>query len=177
MQKSSVVGLLVLGAIATTSAAAIAAIRPRPVATHAPARLVTAVNVSPRGAAFSASRTHGATMPPGFSPFEGLTLTEAQHAQLKRLNEATKAARRALLDKQRNKTTPLSAADAAELQRTAVTHNEAVRAILTPQQRVRLDANLETLRARYVAKAEADNAAKQAAATLNRAAAQRERQP
>jgi Spy/CpxP family protein refolding chaperone len=152
---SPLVLLLTLVPLIASSAGAIAVIRPRSTASPAVSR----------GAVPPRSRTLARAAQ--VNVFEGLNLTDAQHAQMRIITERSRAARLAILTRQVGRQ-PLSTADRDELRRIGEAHNAAVRALLTPAQQTRLDANLGVLRAEYAAAFKAQVEAKRAAATARR---------
>ena len=88
--------------------------------------------------------TTPSTLPQG--PFDGLALSETQRARIQKSTADTRAATQAILRRQRPPAPPPSA-DQRRLREIVDGHNAAVRAVLTPGQRERLDANMALLRA------------------------------
>ena len=91
---------------------------------------------------------------PPASPFAGLTLTAAQRTQSQALTADTQRRQQAILSRQKAGTPP-SLADRQELERLALAHNAAMRAVLGAGQRARFDENARAFQdARRAARAQ-----------------------
>jgi Spy/CpxP family protein refolding chaperone len=79
------------------------------------------------------------------SPFDGIELTVEQRAKLRAIASVSRTEDGAT-SRRPHAAEPLAEAQRASLQRIAERHNAAVRAVLTPAQLARLDANLHARR-------------------------------